>query len=331
MTLQTPLIQSLDLTVPIILAPMAGIAGGALAVAVSGAGGLGLIGGGYGDRGWIEREFEIAGGERIGIGFITWALARQPELLSLALERGPRAVLLSFGDLRPFAPSIARAGIPLIAQVQTVEDARIAVGEGATIIVAQGTEAGGHSGERATMALVPAVVDAVAPVPVIAAGGIADGRGLAAALMLGAAGVLCGTVFYAAAESLAHQNAKKRVVEASGDHTVKGSVFDVVRGYDWPTPWAIRTLRNAFYDRWSRDLDDVRRTPGPHRKSYSDAQDRGNVEVAAVIVGEAVDLVRTIEPASALVERVLTEASDCLANGAKLLDLSHRGNRRSGL
>jgi nitronate monooxygenase len=211
--LTTELTQMLQLTTPILSAPMAGVAGGALASAVSRAGGLGLIGGGYGDREWLVRELDIAGDAGVGVGFITWALARDPALLILALERRPRAIFLSFGDLRPHAATIARAGIPLIAQVQTLADARMAIAEGAQIIVAQGTEAGGHGGVRATMALVPAIVDAVGDVPVVAAGGIADGRGLAASLMLGAAGVLCGTAFYVALESLAHPNVKAAAVE----------------------------------------------------------------------------------------------------------------------
>src|SRR5207237_5537708 len=109
--------------------------------------------------------------------------------------------MLSFGDPRPLVHSIKTAGCKLICQVQTVDDARLARDAGADIIVAQGTEAGGHGGSRGTFPLVPAVVDAVAPIPVIAAGGIADGRGLAAALMLGAHGALIGTRFYATPEA----------------------------------------------------------------------------------------------------------------------------------
>lgn len=188
--LETKLTKLLDLTAPIMSAPMAGVAGGALAAAVSQAGGLGLIGGGYGVREWLARELDLAGEAQVGVGLITWALARDPDLLSIVLERNPRAIL-PFGDIGPHAPAILRAGVPLIVQVQTVAAAKAAVDGGAQIIVAQGTEAGGHGGVRATMALVPAVVDTVGDAPVIAAGGIADGRGLAAALMLGAVGVLC--------------------------------------------------------------------------------------------------------------------------------------------
>ena len=244
--LKTKLTEMLGLAAPIMSAPMAGIAGGALAAAVSRAGGLGLIGGGYGDRRWLARELDIAADADVGVGFITWALARDPDLLSLAIERRPRAVFLSFGDIDQFGPIVARAGVPLIAQVQTVAAAKMAVAEGAQIIVAQGTEAGGHGGMRASMALVPAVVDAVGDIPVVAAGGVADGRGLLASLILGAAGVLCGTAFYATHELLAHSNAKEAAVRGLGDNTVRGSVFDVVRGYHWPQQWKLRSLENRI-------------------------------------------------------------------------------------
>lgn len=315
--IRTDVMAALNLQVPLLSAPMAGIAGGALAAAVSGAGGLGLIGGGYGDRAWLEREFDLAGPARVGVGFITWALAGQPDLLALALERRPAAVMLSFGDLAGFAPAIHRAGIPLIAQVQTVEAARIAVKEGARVVVAQGTEAGGHSGARATMALVPAVVDAVAATPVVAAGGIADGRGLAAALMLGAGGVLCGTVFYAALESLAQPRAKRVALQASGDHTVKSSVFDAIRGYRWPAPWAIRSLRNRFYSDWEGKDEALRAERDRHHPAFAEAQASGDTEIAPVIVGEAVDLVRDAGSAAGITRRILAEAEARLAGFAR--------------
>ena len=289
-------------------APMAGIAGGALAAAVSRAGGLGLIGGGYGDRRWLARELDIAADAGVGVGFITWALARDPDLLSLAIERRPRAVFLSFGDIDQFGPIVARAGVPLIAQVQTVAAAKMAVAEGAQIIVAQGTEAGGHGGMRASMALVPAVVDAVGDIPVVAAGGIADGRGVLASLILGAAGVLCGTAFYATHESLAHSNAKEAAVRGSGDNTVRGSVFDVVRGYHWPQQWKLRSLENEFYRTWVSKEELLRTEQSDQRKFYFRAQKNGDTDTAPVIVGEAVDLLHQIESASAVIARMTDQA-----------------------
>ena len=254
MTLRTRLTEKLGIKHPVLLAPMGNIAGGQLAAAVSEAGGLGLIGGGYGDEDWLEREFAAAGNQRVGCGFITWSLAKKPHLLDLVLAHQPAALMLSFGDPRPFASRIEAAGTLLICQVQSRDHVLQALNSGSKIIVAQGTEAGGHGGGRSTLPLVPAVVDLVArrapEAMVVAAGGIADGRGLAAALALGAEGVLVGTRFYATVESLGHENARARILASSGEDTVRTSVFDTVRGYQWPSGITGRALRNDFAERW---------------------------------------------------------------------------------
>src|ERR1700751_2748898 len=159
MRLNTRLAEFLGIEHPVLLAPMAMISGGKLAAAVTSAGGLGVIGGGYGDAEWLQREFDRADGTKIGVGFITWSLARKPELLDLTLARQPATVMLSFGDLRPFADRVRAAGVPLTAQVQDLDHARQALDAGAGIIVAQGGEAGGHGMNiRSTLTLVPDVV-----------------------------------------------------------------------------------------------------------------------------------------------------------------------------
>lgn len=137
--------------------------------------------------------------------------------------------MLSFGDPSPFSAQIRSAGAKLICQVQSLAQASEAAAAGAHILVAQGTEAGGHGASRTTLTLVPEIVDAFPNIPVVAAGGIADGRGLAAALMLGAEGVLMGTRFYASQEAEGHPAAKQRIVDASGDSTVRSIVFDISR------------------------------------------------------------------------------------------------------
>src|SRR5262249_32572907 len=156
--------------------------------------------------GLMEREFPLAGNQRVGVGFINWGLAERPHLLDEAIAHKPAAIMLSFGEAGRFIVKIRDAGIPVIFQVQTVEMARAVLAQGADIVVAQGTGAGGHGGPRSTLPLVPAVVDvAAAEHPdaiVVAAGGIADGRGMAGALMLGAEGVLMGTRFVATTECL---------------------------------------------------------------------------------------------------------------------------------
>lgn len=311
---QSTLMSLLDISAPIISAPMAFVAGGALAAAVSEAGGLGLLGGGYGDRAWLDREWNITDGARIGVGFITWMLEKQPDLLSYALERNPAAIFLSFGSVRGFADEIVRSGIPLIAQVQSVTDARIAVSEGASVIVAQGTEAGGHCGSQSTITLVPAIVDAVSPTPVVAAGGIADGRGLAAALMLGAQAIVCGTAFYASRESLAHPSAKNMAIGASGDQTVRSDVFDRARGYDWPVQWKARALKNYFHRRWSATVPDQLGKLELMQAEYQRAIESADLDKMAVFVGEAVTMVRNQDTACSILQRIVKDARACLSD-----------------
>ena len=178
MPISTRLTELLRVEHPILLAPMDVVADGKLAATVSEAGGFGIIGGGYGNEAWLTRELDAAGDARVGVGFITWSMAKNPQLLDLALEREPAAIMLSFGDVKPHADKIKRAGALMICQVQTVEQAKDAVANGADVLVAQGAEAGGHGVERGTFALVPAVVDAARGIPVAAASGDKTVRGI---------------------------------------------------------------------------------------------------------------------------------------------------------
>ncbi len=308
MSIRTAVCDILGIEHPIILAPMAGVSGGALASAVSRAGGLGMIGGGYGDAAWLQREFAAAGNERVGVGFITWSIAGKPHLLKAALDRSPAALMLSFGSLEPVLEHISGASAKLIIQVQTLAQARDALAADADIIVAQGTEAGGHGAGRATLPLVPAIVDIAGSTPVVAAGGVGDGRGLAAALSLGAAGVLCGTAFFAADEALAHDNAKDAVVAADGDDTERGSLVDLVRGLEWPSEWNIRTLSNPFTKSWSGKLNGLSKQLPAEMASYAAAQERGDMDIAAAIAGEASGLIHRREAAQAIVSRMVDEA-----------------------
>ncbi len=161
MPISTELTARLGTEHPILAAPMAMITGSRLVKAVSEAGGFGILGGGYGDKAWLAAETAALRGFRrpFGIGFITWSLAKQPELMDIALEARPRAVMLSFGDPAPFAPDIKAAGALLICQVQNEEMAQAALDCGADILIAQGTEAGGHGASRTTLDIVPAIID----------------------------------------------------------------------------------------------------------------------------------------------------------------------------
>ncbi|MGE0485580.1 MAG: NAD(P)H-dependent flavin oxidoreductase [Gammaproteobacteria bacterium] len=317
--LHTALNDTLGIAHPLLSAPMAGIAGGRLAAAVSRAGGLGLIGGGYCDPEWVGGELAAAGDAPVGIGFIGWRLAECPGVLDLALERGVRAVLLSFGEVAPFAAAVQAAGARLIVQVQSVAQACAARDAGADVLVAQGSEAGGHAGQRATLPLVPAVIDVVAPLPVVAAGGIADGRGLAAALMLGAAGGMLGSRFYASAESLAPAALRRAAVAGRGDDTVRSAVFDRLRGWDWPPGYALRSLGNDLTRDYAASPAAFEDSLDTARADYARAVAAGDPARAAVIVGEAIDLVVDCPPAADIVERVVAEAVACLDGATGLL------------
>lgn len=314
MAIRTALTDLLDIKHPILLAPMGGVAGGRLAAAVTNAGGFGILGGGYGREDFFEAELAAAGNARIGIGFITWALEERPHMLERALERNPAAILLSFGDEMQFAPAVKQAGAHLICQVQSVSQARRAVDAGADVIVAQGTEAGGHGATRATLPLVPAVVDAVGDIPVAAAGGIADGRGLAAALMLGASGVLLGSRFYATQESLATDAAIQRLNGQSGDQTIRGRTFDIVRRIEWPDGYTLRTLTNAFSDRWGNREAELRENQDQAVVEFEAAIDAHDYDTAAVLAGEAADLINDNPSAAEIVDRMVAEAETLMTS-----------------
>lgn len=314
MPLRTRLTELFGIEHPILSAPMGFVAGGRLAAAVSNAGGLGLIGGGYGDAEWLTREFIAAGNAKIGCGFITWSLANKPALLDQILERRPAAVMLSFGRPAPFAARIKEAGIALICQVQSIRNAREAIDAGADVIVAQGGEAGGHSGSRATMTLVPEVADLLArtnaSTVLVAAGGIADGRGLAAALMLGAEGVLLGSRLVASAEAATPPGFQQAILSADGDATVKTSSFDVVRRYDWPEKHQARGLKNRFTEKWHGKEGALAKDENisTENERYWSAFHKGDADNAGVLIGEVTGLIHDVQAAAAIVESMATEA-----------------------
>jgi nitronate monooxygenase len=315
----TRLTGLLGIAHPILSAPMAAAGGGALAAAVTRAGGLGLIGGGYGDGAWLAREFQAAGNEQVGCGFITWALEKQPHLLGEALARQPRAIMLSFGDPRPFAEQIHKAGAALICQCQTLAHLREAAEAGAAIIVAQGAEAGGHGHSRGTLSFTPEAADwlaAHAPgIVLVAAGGIADGRGLAAALALGAEGVLMGTRFWASREALVHERHHAAILADTGDGTRRSSAPDVARRLDWPKPFTIRVRDNAFLRRWHGREEALAAAIETEAPAYAAAFAAGDPEAAAVVYGEAAGLIGDIAPAGDIVARIVAEAAGILARG----------------
>ncbi len=310
------LTEALHLRYPILSAPMAFAGGGALAAAVSRAGGLGLIGGGYGDPTWLEEQFKTAGSERVGVGFITWSLKQSPSLLTGVLKHRPAAVMLSFGDPRPFVDEIRSAGAKLICQCQNIDHVRDAIDVRADIVVAQGAEAGGHGALRGTLTFVPEAADLLAQhapeIRLLAAGGIGDGRGLAAAIMLGADGVLIGTRFWATREALVSPRHHEAIVEATGDDTIRTTTPDIARQIPWPRGFTARVRRNAFTQRWHGREDELEKNvaiEGPkYRKAFAD----GDPDNAGVWFGEAAGVISQIEPAGDIVRRIASEAEALL-------------------
>lgn len=322
MRLKTRLTEKLAVRHPILLAPMGIMAGGKLAAAVSDAGGLGLIGGGYGDADWLELQFAAAGSARVGCGFITWSMARNPKVLDQVLAKQPAALMLSFGELEPHASLIKARGVPLICQVQGMKYLREAVDAGADIVVAEGCEAGGHSGYRGVFTLVPEAADYLAKrspdTVLVAAGGVGDGRGLAAALMLGADGVLVGTRFVASKESEAPEGFKQAIIRADGDATKKSNSVDVVRKRYWPNPeFVVRVLNNGFVSKWHRREREIEKAIEVEHERFWRAFEAGNADDSGVLMGEVCGIIREAPPAAQIVE-------DMVARACRLLG-SHSG------
>ncbi|MEU2585037.1 nitronate monooxygenase [Streptomyces avermitilis] len=319
MALSTRFTELFGVRHPIALAPMGGSAGGALAAAVSRGGGLGLLGAGGGDPEWLARELPLVAevaGRPWGIGFQTWAIDRST--VERALEHTPRAVMLSFGDPSPFADCIRTAGAALIIQVTDLDEARRAVDLGADVIVAQGTESGGHGARqgRSTLPFVPVVVDLAAPLPVLAAGGIADGRGVAAALALGAAGAVLGTRFQATTEALVDPSTAKAIVEGQGGDTERNRVLDIARGSRWPSKYTARTLGHPYLDRWRGREAELAGNPRAQQDYQHDIA-QGKIPSLPIWAGEAIDLIKDLPSAADLFATLAAQAEDALTRAGR--------------
>lgn len=310
MGLHTALTALLGIEHPVLNAPMGDVAGGALAAAVAEGGGLGLVG--SGDLGWLRSQVSLARTtteKRWGVGLLSWSADQAT--VDWVIAQRPAAIMLSFGDPTPFAPAVRAAGIPLLVQVTTLDDARRALDVGADAVVVQGAEAGGHGEGRATLPFVPAVVDLAGDVPVVAAGGIADGRGLAAALVLGASGAMLGTRFEATRQALVSEYEAAAVVAATAAGTTRDRVLDVVNDSPWPRRFTARTLRNAFTDRW-HDHEDALRFDAAAKAEYAAGVQRGDPDYLPVWAGEAVDLIHDLDDAGPLVGRLVADAERAL-------------------
>ncbi len=308
--ISTDLTRLLDVRHPIVSAPMAGWSGGELAGAVTAAGAFGMIGvGSATPAGWLSGQAEIARRHGpFGVGLMSWALERRPELLDAVLAEGPAAVSLSFGDPAPYVGRVREAGAVVMSQVQDAGKAERAVEAGVDVLVAQGTDAGGHTGKVGTMPLLQRVLDIGerAGKPVLAAGGIGTGRGVAGVLAMGASGAWIGTRFCATAESTGTEEAKRLLLESDETATVHTRVFDLVQGIPWPEEFPGRAIRNSFSDRWHG-----REAQLEERRSSVSAEfeaARGDYAEDFVYAGQAAGLVEDLPAAGELVNRLMAEA-----------------------
>lgn len=321
--LRTPLTDRLGLALPIIGAPMAGVALGSLARAVTEGGGLGMIGiGSTTPEALIAREAALASsGGRLpfGIGLMAWALEDRPELLEQTLLARPTLVSVSFGSPEPFVGVLHDAGIVVASQVQDVAGAVAAAEAGVDIVVAQGTDAGGHTGTVGTLPLLQLVLDAVDK-PVVAAGGIATARGVAAVLAAGAAGAWVGTCLLACPEAATTDAARAKVLAAGETDTVLTRVFDIAQGIAWPEVFAGRALRNRFSDTWHGREAELAADPAAGRQ-LAEARKAGDYDIAYIYAGQAVGLVHRSLPAAEVVRGLGEGAARLLRQrSAELLD-----------
>jgi enoyl-[acyl-carrier protein] reductase II len=302
--LLTSVSRLLGIRYPIIQGGMVWTAGTELAVAVSGGGGLGVLGAGSMKPDQLRTSIRgVIAGTREPFG-VNIPLMRQDrnDLIAVCEEEGVRIVITSSGDPSVFTPRLKQAGLTVMHVCAAVKHARKAADAGCDAVIAEGFEAGGHNGidEITTLTLVPQVVDAVS-VPVIAAGGIADGRGMAAAFALGASGVQVGTRFAATVESTAHAEYKKLVVQATDRDTVL-----TMRGL-----MSVRLLRTPFA---VRAMEAERRGAGREeleallgRKRERQGIGEGNIEEGMFEAGQSAGLVHEILPAAVVVRTMMEE------------------------
>lgn len=324
--LHTPLCDLLGIEHPILSAPMAGAAGAELAAAVSQAGGFGLIGGTTpGGQNWLRAQIRACR-ERtnrpFGVGFIASAPGVEA-LVQVALEERVAAIAWSFADPTAYVPPAHAAGIKVLVQVQTVAQAVIAARAGADVIAAQGTEAGGHTGYCGTLALVPAIVDVAGSIPVVAAGGIGDGRGLAAVLLLGAQGAWIGTRFVASREALGAPWIKQRVVEAGADDALLTRVYDLATSAPFPQGIADRVLRNDFTARWHGHEEEVETRRETLSAQIAAATASDDVRTAPARAGNAAGLIQELAPAGEIVRRLAGDAERILRDRPATLLRGH--------
>jgi enoyl-[acyl-carrier protein] reductase II len=320
--LKTPLCDLLGIEVPIILAPMGTCTSGEFAAAVSNNGGLGGVGSLFRTAAAIKRDIDVVRkltSRPFAINHIPQNLVA--EAFDYALEARPAVMSFALADPGDLARRARNVGSRIMIQVTTVAQAVQAAESGADVIIAQGGEAGGYAGDVSTMALVPQVVDAVAPIPVVAAGGIFDGRGIAAALMLGAAGVNLGTRFIACRESPAPDEWKRAIVAAKSEDIMRAEVLnDIV-----PLPGTagfgtvLRSIHTEFLDRWSANRDEARRARDRLKTEIISTTQAGRPHATLLTAGQTAGGITDVPAVAELMRRLVAEAEAGLTRASGLV------------
>jgi nitronate monooxygenase len=312
----TPWSGSFGLRVPIVNAPMGGVAGGRLAAAVTAAGGLGMIGmGSAGTRESLEtelRQVRALGGAPFGVGLVDWVMRTQVGLLEDALAARPVLLSVSFGTDWSWVARARAAGIATVTQVYDADGARQAADAGVDILVARGSEGGGHGAARlATLPLLDAVLDAV-QVPVLAGGGVGSARGLAAVLAAGASGAWVGTRLAACPEALTGDAGRRALIAARATDTSVTRVFDVAQRLPWPARFPSRVLDNDFVARWTgrEDALAVDRSARDELAASIAAED---LRIAPVDAGQGVGMIDDDATVAEVIEKICSGAARLLA------------------
>jgi nitronate monooxygenase/enoyl-[acyl-carrier protein] reductase II len=317
--LRTELCELVGIQVPVIQAGMSVFTSPSLAAAVSNAGGLGSLGAWQRPVDQLRRdirELRDATDRPFAVNHVVPDV--DPAAFAVTLEVAPAVVSFALDDAGDLMKQVHDAGSLVMQQVTTVQQAEAAAHHQADIIVAQGMEAGGYGGNVSTLALVPQVVDAVRPLTVVAAGGMADGRGLAAALVLGAAGVNLGTRFLASQESPIGDDWKRAILESPSEAWVQLDFFNEITANPGTLGYGtrLRALRTPFTDKWQQRGDEVRSDPGAVIDEIAKAEAEGELEKLLVVGGQSAGLVVDLPPAAEIVRAVTFEAEEALSRAA---------------
>jgi len=298
---------------------MAMHSGGRLAAGVSKAGGLGSFGGVHQTKGpdWLRGEIDYIRSQTdrpFGVGFITAFIPMFTPLFDAAIEAKPNVIAFSFGSPGPYAEKAKAAGAKVMCQVQSMSHAREAVAAGADILVAQGNEAGGHTGTMNLLPLLVSVIDAFPDTPVLASGGIASGRALAAVLAAGADGDWAGTPFLATPECVEiPEEHKQAIIDSDGEDTVYTRAYDVLWGAPWPEGIAERGRRNRFTEEWDgRDQEIIERRQELQARVQAAANNFDPAGNRAVLYGQSAGAVRAVRPAAEVVRTICDDAERIL-------------------